>query len=105
MSHGISGRVAASSAASSSSAAWSPSRNSSSSSQISSFCLPNDLAQIHCGLDHNLGLAATPGDFRLLANKVGGEQRLDGFFVQLGQFGWPEVAFEFFQVQLGFCQR
>ncbi|KPB87179.1 Uncharacterized protein AC504_2922 [Pseudomonas syringae pv. maculicola] len=64
----------------------------------------NHLAQVQRGFDHHFGLATTPGNFGLFTDEIGGEQRLDGFLVQPGQLLGPAIAFELFQVELGFAQ-
>ena len=62
------------------------------------------VTEVQCGFDHHFGLAATPGDFRALADEIGGEDRLQGFLVQLGQRLGPAFAVEFLHVELGFGQ-
>jgi len=69
------------------------------------FLLAGDhMAQVQGGFDHHLGLAAAPGDFGAFAHEVGGEDRLEGLFVQLGEFLGPALAVEFLHVELGFGQ-
>ncbi|MNZ84843.1 hypothetical protein D3C78_1036140 [compost metagenome] len=63
------------------------------------------LAEIQRRLDHHLGLAAAPGDLGLVADEVGGEDRLEGLLVQLGQFGRPALVGQLLQVQLVLVQR
>ena len=64
----------------------------------------NHLAQIQRRLDHHLGLATAPGDFRLLTDKIGGEDRHQLLLVQLGQGRRPTTVVELLQVQLGLAQ-
>ncbi|MNZ69888.1 hypothetical protein D3C78_882040 [compost metagenome] len=61
-------------------------------------------AEVQCGFDHHLGLAAAPGDFGVFTSEIGGEQRLDGLFVDISQLLWPALGVEFFQVELGLGQ-
>ena len=62
------------------------------------------VAQVQGGFDHHLGLATAPGDFGAFTHEVGGEDRLEGLFVQLGQLLGPALAIEFLHVELGFGQ-
>ncbi|MNQ75494.1 hypothetical protein D3C85_902940 [compost metagenome] len=62
------------------------------------------MTEIQRGFDDHFGLATAPGDFGALADEVGGEDRLQGFLVQLGQRLGPAFAVEFFHVELGFRQ-
>ncbi|MND97790.1 hypothetical protein D3C80_901200 [compost metagenome] len=64
----------------------------------------HDVTQVQRGFDDHFGLAATPGDFRAFTDEIGGEDRLQGLLVQLGQFLGPAFAVEFLQVELGFGQ-
>ena len=62
------------------------------------------VAQVQGGFDDHLGLATAPGDFGAFTHEVGGEDRLEGLFVQLGQLLGPAFAVEFLHVELGFGQ-
>ncbi len=55
-------------------------------------------------LDHHLAFAATPGDFGVFTAEVGGEQWLDGLFVQVGQLRGPAAVVELLQVELDLVQ-
>ncbi|MNV87329.1 hypothetical protein D3C71_1814450 [compost metagenome] len=56
------------------------------------------------GLDHHLALATAPGDFGVFTAEVGGEQRLDGFLVQVGQLLGPAGGVQLLQVELDLVQ-
>ena len=62
------------------------------------------VAQVQRGFDDHFGLATAPGDFGAFADEIGGEDRLEGFLVQLGQLLRPAFAVEFLHVELGFGQ-
>ena len=75
--------------------------------QLADFFLPfpgDHLAQVQRGFDHRPGLAAAPGDLRLLPGEVGAEEGRQLFLVQLGQAGRPAAVIELFQIQFGLAQ-
>ncbi|MNQ95014.1 hypothetical protein D3C85_1105540 [compost metagenome] len=62
------------------------------------------VAQVQSGFDDDFGLATAPCNFSVFAHEIGGEDRLEGLFVQFGQFFRPAFAVKFLHVELGFGQ-
>ena len=62
------------------------------------------MAQVQRRFDDHLGLATAPGDFRALADEIGGEDGFQGFLVQFSQLFGPAFTVEFFQIEFGLGQ-